>query len=189
MEQSCHHYAQWVSKRWTFTVSDGSLRTTCPSSSSVDGENTPILRRSVGRCCLASRTTHQSTWWHLTLQVILNNSLIHSNVLLNLILCRRVERSSDQVVKPINLEALSKWVGQIPEDVIRDMSNIAPMLSTFGYDPRANPPNYGDADQWVANNTLKVAQQERHWMNKTQELLKAKKQQQSRDEFDDKFID
>lgn len=93
-------------------------------------------------------------------------------------------------MKPINLEALSKWVGQIPADVIRDMPDIAPMLSTFGYDPRANPPNYGDADQWVANNTLNVAQQERHWMNKTQELLKAKKQQSSRDEFDaDKFID
>ena len=87
----------------------------------------------------------------------------------------RVERSSDQVVKPINLEALSKWVGQIPQDVVHDMADIAPMLSTLGYDPHGNPPNYGDADVWVANNTLDVAKNEHKWINKTQALLKAKK--------------
>lgn len=92
-------------------------------------------------------------------------------------------------MKPINLEALSKWVGQIPEDVIRDMPQIAPMLSTFGYDPRANPPNYGDADQWVANNTIRVVQQERHWVNKTQELLKAKRPQLHDDFEPEKLID
>lgn len=54
----------------------------------------------------------------------------------------RVERSTDQVVKAINLEALSKWVGQIPEDVVTDMSDIAPMLGILGYDATANPPNY-----------------------------------------------
>ncbi|KAJ8955124.1 hypothetical protein NQ318_009017 [Aromia moschata] len=54
-----------------------------------------------------------------------------------------VERSSDQVIKPVNLEALTKWVGNIPEEVVRDMADIAPMLSVLGYDPYANPPNYG----------------------------------------------
>lgn len=44
----------------------------------------------------------------------------------------RVERSSDQVIKPVNLEALTKWVGNIPEDVVHDMANIAPMLSVLG---------------------------------------------------------
>lgn len=73
-------------------------------------------------------------------------------------LCKyyRVERSSDQVIKPVNLEALSKWVGHIPEDVVRDMADIAPMLSVLGYDPYANPPDYGKADSWVKDNTLKV---------------------------------
>ncbi len=89
-----------------------------------------------------------------------------------------MERSSDQVVKPINLEALSKWVGQIPDDVVKDMAEIAPMLSTFGYDPNANPPNYGDPDQWVTNNTLTVAKQSHHWLNKTQQLLKTKKEKE-----------
>lgn len=68
----------------------------------------------------------------------------------------RVERSSDQVIKPVNLEALNKWVGQIPEDVVRDMADIAPMLSVLGYDPFANPPDYGKPDAWVEENTFKV---------------------------------
>lgn len=68
----------------------------------------------------------------------------------------RVERSSDQVIKPVNLEALSKWVGQIPSDVVHDMADIAPMLSVLGYDPYANPPDYGKPDAWVQDNTSKV---------------------------------
>ena len=60
----------------------------------------------------------------------------------------RTERSSDQVVKPVNLgdsqphfnnfatlDALSKWVGKIPEDVVSQMAEVAPMLRVLGYDP------------------------------------------------------
>ena len=68
-----------------------------------------------------------------------------SSVLLSSSLCR-VERSTDQVMKPVNTEALSKWVGQIPPDVIKDMGEIAPMLARLGYDPHANPPNYTRAE-------------------------------------------
>jgi protein-tyrosine sulfotransferase len=60
------------------------------------------------------------------------------------------------VIKPVNLEALSKWVGNIPEDVVHDMANIAPMLSVLGYDPYANPPNYGSPENIVKENTWKV---------------------------------
>jgi len=45
----------------------------------------------------------------------------------------KVERSSDQVVNPINKQAISKWVGSIPQDVIDDMENVAPMLKLLGY--------------------------------------------------------
>lgn len=55
---------------------------------------------------------------------------------------RRVERSTDQVMQPVNTDALDKWVGHIPADVLRDMADIAPMLQRLGYDPRANPPDY-----------------------------------------------
>uniref|UniRef100_A0A3Q2HR92 Protein-tyrosine sulfotransferase n=1 Tax=Equus caballus TaxID=9796 RepID=A0A3Q2HR92_HORSE len=68
----------------------------------------------------------------------------------------KIERSTDQVIKPVNLEALSKWTGHIPGDVVRDMAHIAPMLARLGYDPYANPPNYGNPDPIVINNTQRV---------------------------------
>jgi len=72
---------------------------------------------------------------------------------LTLQLCSRVERSSDQIIKPVNLAALTKWVGNIPEDVVNEMAEIAPMLSVLGYDPYANPPVYGAPDSLVSDNT------------------------------------
>ena len=83
----------------------------------------------------------------------------------------RVERSSDQVIKPVNVEALTKWVGQIPADVIRDMPNIAPMLAKLGYDPRANPPNYGYPHSVVADNTRKVQETYIHWDENAAQLF------------------
>ncbi|GAA6095426.1 protein-tyrosine sulfotransferase 2 [Tachysurus ichikawai] len=68
----------------------------------------------------------------------------------------RIERSTDQVIKPVNLEALSRWVGHIPDDVLKDMENIAPMLNKLGYDPTANPPDYGQPDPEVIHNTERV---------------------------------
>lgn len=50
--------------------------------------------------------------------------------------------STGQALKPVNLEALSKWTGHIPGDVLRDMGQMAPMLAQLSYDPCANPPNY-----------------------------------------------
>ena len=67
-----------------------------------------------------------------------------------------IERSTDQVIKPVNLEALTRWVGHIPEDVLADMKSIAPMLRRLGYDPSANPPKYGKPDAVVINNTDRV---------------------------------
>jgi len=75
----------------------------------------------------------------------------------------KVERSSDQVVKPVNLEAMSKWVGSIPDDVVEDMANIAPMLAKMGYDPNGNPPKYGDPDPEVLRNTNDVKEHNDVW--------------------------
>ncbi|XP_047740975.1 protein-tyrosine sulfotransferase [Hyalella azteca] len=87
----------------------------------------------------------------------------------------KVERSSDQVVKPVNLDGLTKWVGQIPEDVISEMASIAPMLATLGYDPYANPPNYGKADSLVSNNTRKIQRDSSYWQSKAEQVLSAGK--------------
>ncbi|CAK1582406.1 unnamed protein product [Parnassius mnemosyne] len=62
-----------------------------------------------------------------------------------------VERSSDQVVRPVNLDALDKWVGQLPADVRADMAELAPMLSVLGYDPWANPPHYGTPENTASH--------------------------------------
>lgn len=84
---------------------------------------------------------------------------------------RRVEKSTDQVIKPVNMEALVKWVNHVPMDVRRDIHKIAPMLSRLGYDPEAYPPTYGQADAMVANNTLLVKQNEKYWQRKAQDIF------------------
>ncbi|NP_001017031.1 protein-tyrosine sulfotransferase 2 precursor [Xenopus tropicalis] len=68
----------------------------------------------------------------------------------------KTEKSTDQVMKPVNLEALIKWVGKLPADIVDDMARIAPMLARLGYDPFANPPKYGNPDAMVVNNTHRV---------------------------------
>ena len=67
------------------------------------------------------------------------------------------------MIKPINLEPLTKWVGNVPDDVVKNMSLIAPMLRELGYDPDANPPNYGKPDLQVKKNTLLVHEQRDYW--------------------------
>ena len=89
-----------------------------------------------------------------------------------LLATRRLERSTDQVIKPINLEALSKWVGQIPADVVADMADVAPMLSVLGYDPKANPPDYGKPDSFVVKKMHEMSEQASVWKEKEKELLK-----------------
>ena len=75
------------------------------------------------------------------------------------------------MIKPVNLEALSKWIHAIPEDVKRDVTVVAPMLEKLGYDPYAYPPKYGDPDQFVADNTLHIKNNEDFWRKKGQEVL------------------
>lgn len=90
-------------------------------------------------------------------------------------MCFRTERSTDQVVKPVNLEALSRWVGMVPQDVRNDMRSVAPMLERLGYDPDAYPPNYGDPDKGVLDNTLHIHNNEEYWKRKGQEVLQVDK--------------
>lgn len=82
----------------------------------------------------------------------------------------RVERSSDQVIKPINLEALTTWVGKFPEDVLKKVPSIAPMLVRLGYDPYTVPPNYGLPDAFVQNNTNIINQHKEFWLERAKNL-------------------
>ncbi|XP_075755010.1 protein-tyrosine sulfotransferase 2 [Pelodiscus sinensis] len=93
------------------------------------------------------------------LDISWSNAVLHHEELIGKpggVSLSKIERSTDQVIKPVNLEALSKWIGHIPGDVLQDMAQIAPMLARLGYDPYANPPNYGNPDPLVINNTHRV---------------------------------
>uniref|UniRef100_A0A0N5A9A6 Protein-tyrosine sulfotransferase n=1 Tax=Syphacia muris TaxID=451379 RepID=A0A0N5A9A6_9BILA len=96
-----------------------------------------------------------------------NESVLHHETLIGKdISLSKVEKSSDQVVKPVNLDALTKWVGHFPEDVLLEMPSIAPMLTELGYNPLANPPNYGKPDSMVLKNTNDMHQNYDHWYRK-----------------------
>lgn len=92
----------------------------------------------------------------------------------------KLERSTDQVVKPINTEMLSKWVGAIPEDVVEDMPEIAPMLDILGYDPRANPPKYGDPDVLVIKKMKLIEENKEEWEAKEARLIKERDEMRSK---------
>lgn len=140
--------------RWTV----GILWKIGSTSRRMDAKNIEIPRCAMERFGIASRRIHQQAKRRVFIKVSIHPRLavVLAQYLTFVLLFGRVERSSDQVIKPVNLEALTKWVGQIPDDVVRDMAEIAPMLSVLGYDPYANPPDYGKADSWVKDNTLKV---------------------------------
>lgn len=96
-----------------------------------------------------------------------NSSVLHHEEFIGkAISLSKVERSTDQVVKPVNLDALSKWVGAIPKDVIDEIDEVAPMLRQLGYDPHANPPNYGKPDELVEKKTDEVHRNSEQWYKK-----------------------
>lgn len=98
------------------------------------------------------------------LDIPFNEAVLHHEKYIgNEVSLSKVERSSDQVIKPVNLEALSTWVGKIPGDVMSQMDVIAPMLQKLGYDPWANPPNYGDADPKIKENTFHIQTNKEYW--------------------------
>ncbi|XP_067866446.1 protein-tyrosine sulfotransferase 1-like isoform X2 [Heterodontus francisci] len=102
---------------------------------------------------------HPETWMKNVLKFLgvpWNTAVLHHEEMIGKaggVSLSKVERSTDQVIKPVNVEALSKWVGKIPHEVVREMPVIAPMLAKLGYDPYANPPNYGKPDPEVIENT------------------------------------
>ena len=64
------------------------------------------------------------------------------------------------------MDALTSWVGKIPTDVVAQMAEIAPMLRVLGYDPNANPPNYGTADEIVIRKTEEMHKNSAKWHQK-----------------------
>jgi protein-tyrosine sulfotransferase len=99
------------------------------------------------------------------LQIEWNDAVLHHEQFIGEeVSVSKTEKSTDQIVKPVNLEALSSWVGHIPEDVISELDVIAPMLKKLGYDPtQNNSPNYGEPDSIIMENTLSVKKNSDYW--------------------------
>ncbi|KAG8315933.1 peptidyl-tyrosine sulfation [Homalodisca vitripennis] len=61
----------------------------------------------------------------------------------------RFEYSSAEVRRAIHKDSLNRWVGRFPEEVLRDLPRLAPVLSRLGYDPADSVPDYGTlAETW-----------------------------------------
>ena len=50
-----------------------------------------------------------------------------------------------QLKQPINLNDLYSWVGNIPEQVLKEIDKHSPMMKKFGYDTKSQAPNYEKA--------------------------------------------
>ena len=73
-------------------------------------------------------------------------------------------KSADQVIKPINIEALYDWVGKIPQDVLDKLDTIAPMLKKLGYDTKSSKPYYGKPDLKILDNTFEIQANVEKWI-------------------------
>jgi protein-tyrosine sulfotransferase len=71
--------------------------------------------------------------------------------------------STDQVLKPINLKALNKWVGKIPVEALKTIDQTAPMLRKLGYDTKSMNPDYGEPDAKVKENTRLILENREYW--------------------------
>ncbi|XP_003376812.1 protein-tyrosine sulfotransferase A [Trichinella spiralis] len=78
------------------------------------------------------------------------------------------ERSTDQVMKPVYTSSLDSWVGKFPEDILKDMPKIAPMLDFLGYDPKVYKPDYGKAGEFITRklNLFNGTESFKQWLKK-----------------------
>ena len=134
----------------------------------------------VKRCMLVSYeqlVLHPRKWISLILDFLdlpWHENVLHHEEAINQpggVRVSNVERSSDQIIKPINVDALKSWVGFYDDDLLNDMDSIAPMLSKLGYDPWDSHPSYGVPDSEVVNNTNNVHKNKKAWDKKAEQLL------------------
>ncbi|CAK9291920.1 unnamed protein product [Gordionus sp. m RMFG-2023] len=71
------------------------------------------------------------------------------------IMLSKLERSSDQVIRPINTEALYRWMDSFPLEIFNQAKEIAPMLITLNYSTEGFP-YYGEPDTLVIKNNQRI---------------------------------
>jgi protein-tyrosine sulfotransferase len=92
-----------------------------------------------------------------------NAVLNHEKYIDKEIVLAKEDVATDQVLKPINLKALNKWVGKIPVEALKAIDQTAPILSKLGYDTKSLNPNYGEPDRNVIENTRLIMQNREYW--------------------------
>lgn len=83
------------------------------------------------------------------LNITWDDAMINHEQHLKNISLSNVEKSTDQVQRPLYLEALTGWFDKFPRDVEENMHGLAPMLEKLGYDPHNAHPSYGEPDDFV----------------------------------------
>ncbi len=72
-----------------------------------------------------------------------NDAVLHHEKFVGTeILLSNMERSTDQVVNPVNVKALTWWVDKLPLEILFELDKLAPMLAKLGYDPHEFWPKY-----------------------------------------------
>jgi len=98
-----------------------------------------------------------------------NDNMLHHDKLMNdkkKVSLSDVEPSTNQVKKPLYLDALTAWHGNIPQDVLDDIRSIAPMIGRLGYKYDMGPkPSYGEPDEFVRKNLEQAGQSFNHDWN------------------------
>ncbi|CAD5120370.1 DgyrCDS8943 [Dimorphilus gyrociliatus] len=84
----------------------------------------------------------------------------------------KVERSSSQVIQPVNLNALYNWTKDFPKDLQKRGKLIAPMLQTLGYKPDHFPPFYGKPNDNVIVKTREIHLEANYWKKLADSYIK-----------------
>jgi protein-tyrosine sulfotransferase len=85
-----------------------------------------------------------------------------------------IEISSDQVIKPVNLEGLNSWFGKIPLQVLNQIDTLAPMLKKLGYDTKSKKPNYSKADIMIRESIINNKNNRQMWIEVANNYTKDK---------------
>ncbi|CAF2709805.1 unnamed protein product [Rotaria sp. Silwood2] len=117
---------------------------------------------------LQSKKTIESILKFLGLPWV-DDVLHHEKLVGKKISVSRTEFSSDQVIKPINVEGLTKWVGNLPSYIKQEINSLAPMLKKLGYDTESDIPWYGLPDELVLNNTNELKSNAVYWNAKAKD--------------------
>ncbi|XP_077965924.1 protein-tyrosine sulfotransferase 1-like [Styela clava] len=78
-----------------------------------------------------------------------NDEVLHHERHINKSLILRLEPdASEELFKPLNLDGLTKWIGNLPKEV-EEQLKIYNEMKLFGYDPEKTTPKYDQPDDFM----------------------------------------